>query len=70
MTYNPNQAAALVEARLTELRREMGSRAAVSQRSRPVDSALRRVGWVLVAIGLRLALPRGGGERRRALIAE
>jgi hypothetical protein len=67
MTYNPNQTAPLVEARLAELRRGMGSRAAVVHRSRPVESALRRVGWVLVAIGLRLAVPRA---ERRALIAE
>jgi hypothetical protein len=67
MSYNPNQAAPLVEARLAELRRGMDSRAAVSQRSRPVESALRRAGWVLVAIGLRLAVPRA---ERRALIAK
>jgi len=64
MMYHPNHAESLVNARIAELRGQMAPRHSSRRagRPRPVDEALRSIGWMLVGIGLRLAVP--GRERR------
>jgi hypothetical protein len=67
MVYNPRQAEPLVRARVADLRREVAPQHASARRSPLIGSAVRRTGWMLVAIGLRLAVPR---EERRTVIAD
>jgi hypothetical protein len=54
---------------MADIRRDIASHrpAAELQRSPLIVAAVRRTGWTLVAIGLRLAVPR---EERRTLIAD
>jgi hypothetical protein len=60
MMYQPNHLEALAASRVAELRRETAAfRAAGPARRRlSVDDARRNAGWVLISVGLRLALPR------------
>jgi hypothetical protein len=64
MMYHPNHLESLAASRVADLRRETAAfrSADPARRSHSVDDARRNAGWLLVSIGLRLAVPRR--ERR------
>jgi hypothetical protein len=64
MMYHPNHLESLVNSRVAELQRETKSlrSAGPTARSRSIDHARRNAGWLLISVGLRLAVSRR--ERR------
>jgi hypothetical protein len=58
MMYQPNHLEALAASRVAELRRETAAFRSVCPARRRVDDARRNAGWMLISVGLRLALPR------------
>ena len=65
-SINPGLAGPLVDAHVTELRREAAGRA--TRAELPNRRSLRReAGWLLVSLGLRLVLPRHSGLHRSVL---
>jgi len=60
---------ALMRDRVTELRDSAGATAHIGREKRQhelVAAARRGTGWLLVDMGLRLAMPRGGADHRVA----
>jgi hypothetical protein len=64
MMYQPNHLEALAASRVAELRRETAALRSADPGKRPlsIEDRRRNAGWLLVSIGLRLAVPRR--ERR------
>ena len=60
MMYHPNHLEALAASRVAELRRETAALRSADPAKRPLslDDARRNAGWMLISVGLRLALPR------------
>ncbi len=66
MHHNPALAQALARERVTELRQGAGTGVQtrrVVPRLRAIEAARRGAGWLLVDVGLRLALPRAAMKR-------
>jgi hypothetical protein len=64
MMYHPNHLESLAASRVAELRRETAALRSADPRKRPlsIEHARRNAGWLLISVGLRLAVPRR--ERR------
>ncbi len=60
MMYHPNHLESLAATRVAELRREAAALRSADPGKRPlsIDDARRNAGWLLISVGLRLALPR------------
>jgi hypothetical protein len=60
MMYHPNHLEALAASRVAELRRETAALRSAGPGRRPpsIEDARRNAGWLLISVGLRLAVPR------------
>ena len=60
MMYQPDHLEALAASRIADLRRESAALRSADPARRPltIDEARRNAGWLLISVGLRLAVPR------------